>query len=407
MNVTQPLEGLRVIELTSFIAAPLAGMTLAQLGAEVIRVDPIGGAADYERWPLAASGRSLYWTGLNKGKLSAAINQRTDEGQQLIRRLILESGPGGAIVLTNAAGRDWYSYESLSAIRPDLIHVQVLGRSDGTGAVDYTVNAKAGYPLATGPAGQDGPINHVLPAWDVACGLYAATALVAAVRRRELTGEGTQVTIALEDVALATAANLSHLTEAQVNGVDRERIGNSVYGTYGATFTSRDGVDYMLVALTPRHFTDLAKLTGTADTIADLAAKLGVDFAVEGDRYTHRATLSGLFAVWFRERDSAQVEEGLAATSVLWERYRTFHELATNGTLAANPMFHELEQPGVGSYLAPGLPTVFGGQHVAPVAAPALGDDTAAVLRDRLGMTDDEITQLVATTTVATSEGTE
>ena len=69
-----PLAGLRILEVSSFVAAPLGGMTLAQLGAEVIRVDPIGGAADVTRWPLAPSGASLYWTGLNKGKRSVTLD---------------------------------------------------------------------------------------------------------------------------------------------------------------------------------------------------------------------------------------------------------------------------------------------------------------------------------------------
>ncbi|MCW2628944.1 CoA transferase, partial [Mycobacterium sp.] len=99
--MTLPLNGIRVVEISSFVAAPLCGMTLAQLGAEVIRVDPIGGAADYRRWPLAAGGTSIYWTGLNKGKRSVAVDLRSSEGQQLVARLIVE---GDGILLTNAAG---------------------------------------------------------------------------------------------------------------------------------------------------------------------------------------------------------------------------------------------------------------------------------------------------------------
>src|ERR1700733_14939775 len=80
----KPLAGLRVVEVATYVAGPLGGMTLAQLGAEVIRVDPPGGAADYTRWPLAASGTSLYWTGLNKGKRSLCADFRTAEGRELV-----------------------------------------------------------------------------------------------------------------------------------------------------------------------------------------------------------------------------------------------------------------------------------------------------------------------------------
>src|SRR5690606_15775881 len=174
---TAPLAGVRVVEVSSFVAAPLCGMTLAALGADVIRVDPIGGAADYKRWPLTEDGESIYWANLNKGKRSFAADFRDPNAHKLIRDLIIDAG----IVVTNAAGRSWLDYDELAAIRPDRIHVQALGRADGTGAVDYTVNAAAGFPLVTGPENVDGPINHVLPAWDVSCGLYAALSVASAV----------------------------------------------------------------------------------------------------------------------------------------------------------------------------------------------------------------------------------
>ncbi len=100
-----PLDGLTVLEVSSFVAAPLGGLTLAQLGADVIRVDPVGGAADQGRWPLAPSGTSLFWTGLNKGKRSVTVNFRQPEGRQIVADLVRASGPGGGIVLTNAVGQ--------------------------------------------------------------------------------------------------------------------------------------------------------------------------------------------------------------------------------------------------------------------------------------------------------------
>src|SRR5215475_11313905 len=101
-----PLAGLRVIEVSSFVAAPLGGMTLAQLGAEVIRIDPPGGAPDTTRWPLSPDGKSLYWAGLNKGKRSVTLDLRSAAGQAAVADLIANSGPDGGILLTNA-GYPW------------------------------------------------------------------------------------------------------------------------------------------------------------------------------------------------------------------------------------------------------------------------------------------------------------
>jgi 2-methylfumaryl-CoA isomerase len=393
----RPLAGVRIIEISSFVAVPLAGMTLAQLGAEVIRVDPVGGAADYHRWPQTSDGESIYWAGLNKGKRSVAVDVRAPEGQELIQRLIADSG----VLITNVAGRQWHSYDTLVSLRPDLVHVEVSGRADGGTGVDYTVNAGIGFPLVTGPVGLAAPVNHVLPAWDVACGIYTALAVTAALRHRDATGKGERISIPLENVALATAGNLSFLTEVMVNGTPRERIGNSIFGQYGQQFSSSDGAAFMIVALTGRHFRDLTELTGATKAVAALGEALGADFTDEGDRYRHRDALTGLFTVWFTDHTADEIAAALSTTSILWERYRTFADVVGDDKVTANPLFTELDQPRIGRYLAPGLPLSIGGVYPPAVASPALGDHTAAVLRERLGLTAAEIDGLVASGTVA------
>jgi len=397
-----PLTGLRVIEISSFVASPLGGMTLAQLGAEVIRIDPIGGAPDVRRWPLAPSGTSLYWTGLNKGKRSVVIDMRAPAGQELVQRLVAAPGPDGGILLTNAAGRGFTSYPTLAALRPDVIVVELTGRADGSPAVDYTVNAEIGFPLVTGPPELAGAVNHVLPAWDVACGLYAAVAILAADRTRLLTGRGSHVTAALSDVALATVGNLGLLAEAELGGV-RPRLGNHLFGGFAHDFATADDRRVMVVTLTPRHFRDLVELCGVSDAVKAVETALGADFATDGDRYVHRELLLGLLSPWFAARPHAEVAAGLAGSSVLWGTYRTFAELMGPGRaeVATNPMMSALDQPGVGQYLAPGSPLAFAGTGRAAVRAPALGEHTEEILRTVAGCTETEINQLRAAGTVA------
>ncbi|MFC8044057.1 CoA transferase [Nocardia sp. NPDC057353] len=374
-----PLAGLRIVEISSFVAAPLAGLTLAQLGAEVIRVDPLGGGPDYRRWPLTAEGESLYWTGLNKGKRSVTVDLRSTEGRASVLRLITD---GSGIVLTNAA-RPWHGYDAIRALRDDLIHLEITGRADGGTAVDYTVNAATGFPLVTGPAEHEGPVNHVLPAWDVACGLYAALAITAAVRHRDATGAGSRIVLPLENVALAIAGHLGFLGEAAVNRAERPRIGNALFGQYGAPFTAADGATFMIVALTARHFADLVALTGTTAAVDALAKALDADFADEGDRYRHRDVLTGLFTPWFRERTGPEIEEALSGTSLLWDRYRTFLELVDSPRVTGNPLFTTVHQPGIGDLPAPGSPMTVDGAHSPARPAPLLGADTEALLQER------------------------
>ena len=125
------LEGMRVVEGSAFVAVPLAGMTLAQMGAEVIRFDRIEGGLDSGRWPLAPSGQSLFWAGLNKGKKSVAVDMRSPEGKELVTRIITAPGKDAGQFLTNLRVRGWMDYETLSQYRRDLIMVTLMGDREG------------------------------------------------------------------------------------------------------------------------------------------------------------------------------------------------------------------------------------------------------------------------------------
>jgi 2-methylfumaryl-CoA isomerase len=381
-----PLAGLRIIEVSSFVAAPLGGMTLAQLGAEVIRIDPLGGAPDTTRWPLSPDGKSLYWAGLNKGKRSVTLDLRSSAGQRTVADLIATSGPDGGILLTNA-GYPWLSYDALRDVRPDLIHLRITGGHDGTPAVDYTVNAAAGFPLATGPEATGGPVNHVLPAWDVACGLYAAIGILAAERHRRRTGAGRAVTLPLADVALAVTGNLGFLAEGRLSA-GRPRIGNHLYGGFARDFTTGSGDSVLVVTLTARHYADLARVTGQAEALGAVERALGADFGSDSDRYAHREVIAALIAPWFAGHSTEEVTGALRATSVLWQRYRTFAELATDPDTLANPLAGLVDQPGIGQVLATGTPLAQRGVSQAPVAAPALGADTAALVNELKEITE-------------------
>ena len=160
-----PLTGLKIVEISAFVAAPLGSVTLAQLGANVIRIDPIGGNIDANRWPISDDGTSIYWASLNKGKRSVTLDLKSEEGQKIATDLIAEAGT----LVTNLPARGWLSYENLVQHREDLVMLRLGGWHDGSPAVDYTVNAASGFPIITGD--DDRPVNNALPAWDVAAGL--------------------------------------------------------------------------------------------------------------------------------------------------------------------------------------------------------------------------------------------
>jgi len=122
----QMLDGMRVIESSAFVAAPLAGMTLAQMGADVIRVDLPGGGLDYRRWPVTRDGVSLFWAGLNKGKKSIAVDMKSPEGRELVTRVITAPGEDAGMFITNLRVRGWMDHETLATHRPDRVSVTLL-----------------------------------------------------------------------------------------------------------------------------------------------------------------------------------------------------------------------------------------------------------------------------------------
>ena len=121
---------MRVVEASSFVAAPSCALHLAQLGADVIRIDPIGGGPDYRRWPRLGE-HSLYWEGLQKAKRSIAVNLRAPEGRELAVRLITAPGDQGGLFVTNFPREGFLSHERLAQHRADLITVRVQGWADG------------------------------------------------------------------------------------------------------------------------------------------------------------------------------------------------------------------------------------------------------------------------------------
>jgi 2-methylfumaryl-CoA isomerase len=396
------LKGLRITEVSAFIAAPIGGMTLAQLGAEVIRIDPIGGNIDYGRMPLSPSGASLYWASLNKGKRSVALALNTPEGQEIARALITGPGEEAGILLTNLPASGWMSHESLSRQRADLIMLRLTGNYDGSGALDYTVNCASGFPTATGR--DEAPVNHVLPAWDVAAGLYLATGLLAAERQRRRDGLGREVTLALSDVMLATVGNLGYIADVQVNKNVRGPLGNDLYGALGRDFATSDGRRLMIVAISNRQWRAIGKATGLTERLAMIGPMMGVDLATEVGRFDARGAIFALLDQWVGKHTLAEAGALLAAAGVLWGPYQDFGQLVAEDPRCstANPMFGMIDQPGAGRVLAAGTPLGFSvGDRLPPQTAPVMGQDTDVVLAEVLGMSSAQIGKLHDAGTIA------
>jgi len=395
--MTTILKGMRVVEGSAFVAVPLAGMTLAQMGAEVIRFDRIGGGLDAGRWPLAPSGQSLFWAGLNKGKKSVAVDMKSPQGREVITQIITAPGEDAGLFLTNLRVQGWMDHATLSQYRRDLIQITLMGDRHGRPQVDYTVNPSLGIPDITGPEDHEGPVASALPAWDLIAGNLVVSSLLAAERHRLRTGEGQDVELSLKDVAAATLGHLGMIGDAVVNEEGRGKSGNALYGAYGQDFICSDNRRVMVIGLTQRQWVGLLKVTQTYEDMAQLARSLDADLSDEGQRWTWRARITEVFKPWFAAQTSEQVGRVLDHAGVTWSPFRTIKEaVAQDPDLSAdNPVFETLEQPGLGRFPVPGFPAQFTSHgRTAPVGAPALGAHTEEILGDVVGMTDTQIAQL-------------
>jgi 2-methylfumaryl-CoA isomerase len=402
------LSDLSIIEVSSFVASPTAGLYCAQMGAEVIRIDHTAGGLDYQRYMLTKEGRSLSWENLNRAKKSVALDLRSGEGRELCVELAAKTGQ----CITNLPEKSFMSHDAMAARREDMISVRIMGWHDGRQAMDFTVNAASGYPLMCGPEDWETatapPVNQVLPAWDFITGAYASFALLAALRERDSSGKGHEVRIPLGDVAIGTMANSGALAEMRYRGSDRIRLGNAIWGAFGKDFRSKDGVRFMVAALTGKQWAGLVEAFGVEKEIAALEARLGVRFA-DGDepRFENREPLFAIFDEAAAAMDWADLEARMASAGTTFERYRTMHEAAHDQVLIGdNPLFGPspanpsgFEYPATRSFA--NMPDEQTGD---PAPAPYLGQHSEEVLAERLGLSSGAIGKLVDAGTVALSD---
>ncbi len=402
------LSGLSLIEVSSFVASPTAGLYCAQMGAEVIRVDQIGGGLDYDRYQLTKEGRSLSWENLNRAKKSVAVNMRSAEGRELVQELARTTGQ----LITNVPENSFLSHATLEKGRDDMITVRIMGWGDGRQAMDFTVNAASGYPLMTGPADWDPetapPVNQLLPAWDFITGAYTAFALMAALRHRDATGKGGEVRIPLGDVAIGTVANSGAMAEMLYRGSDRERLGNDIWGALGRDFISRDHKRFMVAVLTTKQWHGVVEAFGIADQIEVLEQQHGIRFAdSDHNRFTHRTELFDLLQAVASTLDYVDLAERLSAAGCTYERYRTMHEAANDPELVTNNPFFGASpaNPSGFEYPAPGpfanMPEQSRGT---PEPAPYLGANSEEILAERLGLGSGAIAKLMDSGVIAGSD---
>ena len=295
MTTEKPLAGVRVLELARILAGPWCGQLLADLGAEVIKVERPEGGDDTRAWgpPFVADAEggawgSAYYHGCNRGKSSLAVDMESETGRATIRRL---AGDCDAVIENFKVGglkKYGLDAESLRALHPRLVYCSISGFGQSgpyaeRPGYDYMIQGMSGLMDVTGEPGRE-PQKVGVAVVDLFAGLYAATAILAALRRRDRDGMGAIIDLALMDCAVAMLANqaMNYL----VSGRSPSRLGNAHpnIAPY-QVFAVADGQVVVAVG-NDRQFQDLCGAIGAGDVAAE------PDFATNPLRVAHRARLA-------------------------------------------------------------------------------------------------------------------
>lgn len=397
------LEDLLVLDLSRVLAGPYCTMLLADLGARVVKVEPPAGD-DTRRWgPPYLGGESGYYLSVNRGKESIVVDLKDPLGSELVRALARRAD----VVVENFKAGDLarygLDYAAVAAENPGVVYVSITGfGQDGPRAkepgYDAAVQALSGLMAMTGQP--DGPPVKLGVAWiDVLTGVHAATAALAALHRREATGEGAHVDLALFDVALASLVNQAQ--NALLTGAAPERLGSAHPNIvpYQA-FDVADGAVVIAVG-NDGQFARLSAVLGNPELADDER------FSTNDARVAHRATLVPLLAALVKERRRDEFLEACGAANVPASKVATLPEALADPQAVARGMVIKGEHPTIGELPMVASPLWHarrpGGEviELAPApgnakAPPLLGADSRAVLARELGLADADIEALVA-----------
>ncbi|GGO80230.1 hypothetical protein GCM10011348_16480 [Marinobacterium nitratireducens] len=394
----QPLKGIRVLDLSRVLAGPWCGQQLADLGAEVIKIERPGRGDDTRAWGppwLAGTEESAYYLSANRGKASVAIDIAAPEGQRLVRELAQHCD----VVLENfkVGGLKRYGldYESLSADKPDLIYCSITGfGQDGPYAhragYDFMIQGMGGLMSLTGqpddvPGG--GPVKVGVAFADIFTGMYAANAILAALLQRARTGEGAHIDLALLDVQVSVLANqaMNYLCSGQAP----QRLGNAHPNIvpYQA-FATADG--HLILAVgNDAQFQRFCEVAGCTALARDAR------FATNAARVKHREALIPELEAIFSTRGSADWLAALEAVGVPCGPINNLQQVFDDPQVRDRGLQLHRPHPQAGSVALVGNPIRFDGQALnAPTAPPTLGEQTDPVLKRLLGLSEAERQQL-------------
>ncbi|VTU45770.1 Succinyl-CoA:(R)-benzylsuccinate CoA-transferase subunit BbsF (plasmid) [Variovorax sp. SRS16] len=388
MSTAQPaqprkpaLAGVRILDLSRVLAGPWCTMTLADLGADVIKIENPAGGDDTRGWgPPNVGGESAYFFCANRNKRSVAVDISQPEGQALVRELLAHCDVVVENFRAGALQRYGLDYDSLSASRPDLIYCSISGYGRSSpladrAGYDYIMQAEGGLMSITGEA-EGEPMKVGVAVADLFTGMYAVQAILAAIIARRNDGLGQRIDMALFDCQLTMLANVG--SSYLVSGKEPVRYGNGHPAVVPyQVFPTRDAEIVIAVGNDRQFRLFCEQVLERPDIVAD------VRFTANADRARHRDALVPLLSDILRTQDAAHWQARLATTGIPTGRVRTVGAALESPEAQARGMVSEVEHPTAGSIRLVSSPLRMSGTPVrTPSPPPTLGQHTDEVLAE-------------------------
>lgn len=395
----QSLDGVRILDLTRALAGPYCTMMLGDLGADVIKIERPGRGDDSRGWgpPFVGEpygpypGESAYFIAANRSKRSVTVNLKSAAGQEIVRRLAQVSDALVENFRTGALNEMGLGYDDLHALNPRLVYCSISGYGR-TGpcaelpGYDFIIQAEGGLMGITGP--QEGPPYRVgVPIVDITAGMFASSAILAALHARDRTGEGQLVDVSLLDTQVALLANVA--SNYLVGGEPPRRLGNAHpnIAPYEA-FRARDRW-FALAAANQRQWATLCEVIGRPDLEDDPR------FATNAQRVANRPALLEVLGAVFAEREADEWLRELREAGLPCGPINSVADVFEHPQAEARGLALEVEHPTAGLVQVTGFPYKL---SQTPAEAhrppPLLGQHTEETLTELLGYSAEEIAQL-------------
>jgi crotonobetainyl-CoA:carnitine CoA-transferase CaiB-like acyl-CoA transferase len=376
------LTGTRVLAFENGLAGPLATRLLADLGADVIKVERPDGGDVTRAWDTVAAGLSSGFVWMNRGKRSVALDVRDPEHRPAVERLIGRSD----VVLQNStpgwAERVGLGEEAVRALRPDVVYVDISGYGPdgpyaGKNAYDLVMQGETGLIAVTGTPAD--PARVGISVCDVGAGSYAAVATLAALARRAETGEGARVSVSLFDTMVDWLGYFPHLWWHRREAPERTGMRHPLFCPYGP-FPAGDGRLFGFAVLSADHWRALCvEVVDRPDLLDDPR------FATNESRVEHRGLLEPVLEELFAALPAREWLDLMEAARIPCGAVNEVADVVEHPQLAHNGLVVEVDSP-AGPIPVVGSPFLVNGQRPPSGPVPGLGEHTAEILVE-LGLT--------------------